>query len=221
MSKPNQNTKPNTTATAETALLKSTQRKQRVVDNTATQFKTTMTSYNGVMGERQTKQIEEGKLLTKAVMLSVQLFLNGAKPKDFMPEHKNKNGKVVKAGKFAGGIANKAQANKISAGGNNKKVKAAVKKAVEKAPAGTKVNQAIIGAVFEAKKWTSYSKLMKAVGENRAKELTPLTQDGLKAKAKAEQAIRDICNEFLVAHDDMNSDGLHETIASIDGFKKS
>ena len=168
MSNPNQNTKPNTTATAEAALLSG--------DSLAQQFDTAMAKYNTESVKRQDAQKLESAELMTATKLATLLIAQGAKVADFTWGEIDKAGNVTKkAGKHGAHVKDKSQWNKITAVANNKKVQKAGKDATTQA--GGKVNMAIVDATFKSKGWTSYKKAYNAVKTIRKVKLDKQQQD--------------------------------------------
>lgn len=150
---------------------------------------------------RQTAQEIESAAIMACVATATEaaVTIKGLKPSAFMPQELDKAGKIkTPMGKFGAGVANKSQANKITALAFNKQVKSAVTKAT---PAGTKTNKAIIAAVFEANGWTSYQKMKKAVS---APHVTKLNEKGTAMEKAVDTFIMEYCkaNNIDFANDD-------------------
>ena len=219
MSNPNQNTKPNTTATAESALLSG--------DNTsAERFNQAADIYAKKAASLGRATSAADKALHETVKRGVELRANDSSIKrvDFMPEVikldkkgkpvLDKNGKPVvtqKQGRFGGKVGSTNQANRISKAVCNKTVQDAV---IDATPNGTKTSAAIVDSVFTAKGWTSYVKLTKATAVKRDKY--PLNKIGKKAKAEIEKMI---AGKKPAGIEKSNSAGLDQYLHSIEAYR--
>ena len=192
-----QNTKQNTTDTAETALLSGS--------TIVSRFNVAAKAYGVAVKFRQDAQEEESSTIMDAVQIATEAFATtkGLKPKDFLPQEVevDKNGNVTikaKSGNFGKAVVNKSQANKITAMAHNKTVQAAVKKAT---PKGSKTNATVILSVFAAKGWTSYKKMRADVSTARIVKLNKL---GEALEAILDQAIRTFAetNKLDCSNDD-------------------
>ena len=207
-----QNTKPNTTDTAETALLSGSTSAARF-DKAA-----------GELAKQSEKHIKSATQLdTKlqnAVKLAVEIFASDPKIKRaaFLPQEtkkdKNGNAKITQTcGKFGKNVGSTNQANRISKAANNKIVQAAVKDAARSI--GSKVTAAIVESVFTANGWASYKKLTKATEVKRDKY--PLNEAGKQAKAEIEKWT---ISQNAAGVEKRNSAGLNQFLHSIEAYRK-
>ena len=197
MSNTNQNTQPNTTATAEAARLSG--------DNSlVARFEGEAKALGIASSERETAQEKESQAIMACVVTATEaaLTIKGIKPSAFLPQELDKAGNIkTPMGKFGKGVANKSQANKITAMAFNKKVKAAVVKAT---PAGTKANKALIESVFTAKGWASYKKMKNDVTTAR---IVKLNKEGVAMEKAIDNFVREYCkvNNLDYSNDDNTS----------------
>jgi len=211
-----ENTKPNTTDTAEAALLQAPAGQLGVTirfDKAADELKIQSAKHVKSASKLDTK-------LQNAVKLAVEIFAGDktVKRADFLPQEtkKDKKGNIKitqTCGKFGANVGSTNQANRISKAANNKTVQKEAKDAARKA--GTKVTAKIVESVFTANGWTSYVKLTKATEVKRDKY--PLNEAGKQAKAQIEKWTVD---ENPAGIEKMNAAGLNQFLHSIEAYRQ-